>query len=237
MGQSKGGGYWNGSHSCLEGDVIPQQFETFLFNEAREASFKDYSPTEQNSRVDMFLHQHLSTSSPELWGFVKKLLILSYGQATVERGFSVNKEVETCNMDEDTVVAQRLICDHVRVYGVVTQVPLTKELLNYCATAWTRYGMHLDEGKKEKTKDEQITKRKMAEDELKVLQKKRKTIHSVCETLEKDADSFAEKAKITTGTKMAELITKSNTLRRPYKEKREELDDLDKEIERKASEL
>lgn len=217
--------------------MIAQHFEKFLFSEAREASFKDFSPTEPNSRVDMFLHQHMNTSSPELWGFVKKLLILSHGQATVERGFSINKEVETWNMDEETVVAQRLICDHVRVYGAVTQVPLTKELLNYCATARTRYRMYLDEEKRKKTKDEQMTKRKIAEDELEVLRKKRRTVHSVCETLEKDADSFAEKAESMTGTKMAELITKSNTLRRRYKEKREELDELEKEIERKASEL
>ncbi|KAL0170493.1 hypothetical protein M9458_035089, partial [Cirrhinus mrigala] len=180
------------------------QFESFLFSEARAESFKDFSPTEPNSR-------HMSTSAPELWGFVKKLLIISHGQATVERGFSINKEVETCNMDEETVVAQRLICDHVRVYGAVTQVPLTKE-----------YRMYLDEEKRKKTKDEQMTKRKIAEDELEVLRKKRRNIHCVCETLEKDADSFAEKAESTTGTKMAELITKSNTLRRRYKEKREE---------------
>ncbi|KAI2645289.1 Alanine--tRNA ligase [Labeo rohita] len=200
---------------------------------ARAESFKDFSPTEPNSRVNMLLHQHMSTSAPELWGFVKKLLILSHGQATVERGFSINKLVETCNMDEETVVAQRLICDHVRVYGAVTQVPLTKELVNYCATARTRYRMYL----RKKTKDEQMTKRKIAEDELEVQRKKRRTIHSVCETLKKDSDSFAEKAESTTGTKMAELITKSNTLRRRYKEKRDELDELDKEIERKASEL
>lgn len=124
----------------------------------------------------MFLHQHMGTSSPELWGFMKKLLMLSHGQATVERGFSINKEVETCNMDEETVVAQRLICDYVRVYGEVTQLPLTKELLNYCATARTRCRMHIDEEKSKKAKDEQITKRKAAEDELEALRKKRRTI-------------------------------------------------------------
>lgn len=53
-----------------------------------------------------------------------------------------------------------------------------------------------------------MTKRKIAEDELDVLRKKRRTIHSVCEILEKDADSFADKAEIMTGTKMAELIMK-----------------------------
>ncbi|XP_053084039.1 uncharacterized protein LOC113541107 [Pangasianodon hypophthalmus] len=223
-----------GSAYC---NVIAQQFETFLFNDARAESFKNFSPTEANSRVDNFLHQHMSTSSPELWSFMKKLLMLSHSQATVEHGFSVNKDVETCNMDEETVVAQRLVCDYVRVYGEVTQVPLAKELLNYCATARTRYRMHLDEEKRKKAKDEEITKRKAAGDELEALWKKRRTIQSVCETLEKDADSFAEKADSMAGTKMAELITKSNTLRRRYKEKREELDELDKEIQRRASEL
>lgn len=77
-------------------------------------------------------------------------------------------------MDEDTVVAQRRICDHMRVHGGVTHVPLTKELLNYCATVQTRYRMHLDEEKRKNTKDEKITKRKMVEDELEVLWKKKK---------------------------------------------------------------
>ena len=57
-------------------------------------------------------------------------------------------------------------------------------------------------------------KAKMAGDELEDLWTKRKTMHSLCETLEIDADSFAEKAESTAGTKMAELITNSSTLRR-----------------------
>lgn len=39
----------------------------------------------------------------------------------------------------------------------------------------------------------------------------RKKPSTVYETLEKDVDSFSEKAESTTGTNMAELITKSNT--------------------------
>ena len=102
----------------------------------------------------------MSTSSSEQWGFVKKLLILSHGQATVQHGFSVNKEVETWNVDEDTVIAQRRICYHVRVYSAVTQVPLTKELLNYCATARTRYRMHLDKEERKSTRMSRSSKEK-----------------------------------------------------------------------------
>ncbi|ROI16565.1 hypothetical protein DPX16_22542 [Anabarilius grahami] len=173
----------------------------------------------------------------ELWSFVEKLLLLSHGQATVERGFSINKEVEMCNMNEDTIVSQRLICDYVRMCGGVVKVPLTKELLNECASARNRYRIFLEDERKKKEKTKQLNKRKEVEDELEELRKKRRTISTVCETLEKDADGLAEKAENTAGTKMAELITKSNSMRKRCKEKRRELVDLDHEIEKRAAEL
>lgn len=80
---------------CLAGDVITQQFCDFLSVEARHDTFHSYRPTE--TRVDVFLHQVFQSKCyPELWEFCKKLLLLSHGQATVERGFSINKDVETC---------------------------------------------------------------------------------------------------------------------------------------------
>lgn len=41
----------------------------------------------------------------------------------------MNSEVETCNLKEETVEAQRLVCDHIRACGSDLKVPLTKELL------------------------------------------------------------------------------------------------------------
>lgn len=57
-------------------------------------------------------------------------------------------------------------------------------------------------------------KRKGADDELEELRKKRSTIANVCKTL--DADSLAEKAENTMWTKMAELITKSSSMRKRF---------------------
>ena len=44
---------------------------------------------------------------------VLKLLLLSHGQATVERGFSVNKEMIVENQQEQSLVARRVIKDHI----------------------------------------------------------------------------------------------------------------------------
>ncbi|KAL3045305.1 hypothetical protein OYC64_013549 [Pagothenia borchgrevinki] len=114
------------------GDVIVQQFERFLSVEGRGEGFLSFQPFEQ--RLDVFLHEALSTY-PELRRFCQGLLLLSHGQATVEREFSVNKEVETVNLLEESLEAQRLICDQVKVCGGVLKVPLTKELLASAAFA------------------------------------------------------------------------------------------------------
>ncbi|TKS67776.1 hypothetical protein D9C73_000900 [Collichthys lucidus] len=219
------------------GDVISQQFENVLHSEAKELEFLSFSPSE-GCRVDVFLHQKLSQSYPDLWAFCKKLLLLSHGQAEVERGFSTNKEVEICNLSEEGMTAHRLICDHVRVYGGdVTRVPLTKEMITYCATARTRYRTYLEEERNKKGEDDQRKKRKMMVDELEELKRKRVALEGVCEGLQNEADQMADKAENSGGTKMATLITKSNTLRRRAKEKREELVGLKADIEEKSDAL
>lgn len=52
-----------------------------------------------------------------------------------------------------------------RVCGGVVKVPLTKELLNECATARSQYGIFLEDERKKKEKTKQRDKRKGAENE------------------------------------------------------------------------
>lgn len=77
--------------SPAAGDEIVQQFQSFLSVEARDERFISFQPLQQ--RADTFLHSALSQSYPALSSFCRSLLLLSHGQASVERGFSINKEV------------------------------------------------------------------------------------------------------------------------------------------------
>ena len=79
-------------------------------------------------------------------------------------------------MTHDTVVAQRLICNYVRMCGGVVKVPLTKELLNECATACSWYRIFLEDERKKKEKTKQTDKRKGAENEPEDLRKTRRTL-------------------------------------------------------------
>ena len=81
-----------------------------------------------------------------LWGVVQEMLLLSHGQATVERGFSVERQVERHNLTEgESIVSQRLICDYVRSTGGVANVEITKEFLISVKVARERYQAFLDD--------------------------------------------------------------------------------------------
>ena len=140
-------------------------------------------------------------------------------------------------MQGDTVVAHRLVCDYVTQHGGVTKVPLTKELLTSVASARSKYRVHLDQEKRKKESDGQRNKRKALEDHLEELKNKRKTVQEVSGSLARDADRLAEEAEGKTGSHMAQLITKSNALRRSYKEKLAELKNIEEEIAAKGQEL
>ena len=49
------------------------------------------------------------TEWADLWELTKNLLLLSHGQASVERGFSINKEISVENMTVQTLISQRVI--------------------------------------------------------------------------------------------------------------------------------
>ncbi|XP_072562663.1 uncharacterized protein [Paramormyrops kingsleyae] len=217
------------------GDAIVQQFESFLSVEARNEEFLAFQAFER--RLDTFLRERLSRPYPAAWDFCQKLLLLSHGQASVERGFSINKEVETENMQEHTIVAQRLICDYVAMHGGITQVPLTKELMASVGAARSKYRLFLDEERITKEKESQSQKRKLAEQSLQDLKKRKTSLEDVSACLVREADVLAEEAERRAGSKMAQLLFKSNALRRAYKEKLAELKVLETEIGAKGDEL
>ena len=70
----------------------------------------------RKNRLDELMYSTLADRKEfsELWAVVQILLLLSHGQATVERGFSVNKNVTTENLSKESLMAERLIIDNIR---------------------------------------------------------------------------------------------------------------------------
>ena len=80
------------------------------------SDFKEFNPI--TSRLDILLYDTMAINSSysSLWSCVSKLLLLSHGQATVERGFSFNRQLEVENLRDETYEAQRSL-DHLASIG------------------------------------------------------------------------------------------------------------------------
>ena len=130
------------------------------------SEFKDYDPN--NGRLDSFLCLHMGQkrSYQSLWKVVADLLILSHGQASVERGCSVSKQLEVDNLQERSFICQRLVQDHVQSVGGGLAVSINKPLLLSAAGARQKCSSYLDEQKRKKTSESVELKRKEVANEL-----------------------------------------------------------------------
>ena len=103
-----------------EGDADPiiLQYNKFLDEvvSTHKSVFLDSSST-----VDNLFYGFLANSEDhaQLWLVMKQLLLLSHGQVSVERGFSVNRQVDDDNLEADTFCCRCIICDTVAALTVV----------------------------------------------------------------------------------------------------------------------
>lgn len=224
-----------GASAC---DTVLLQFEEFLETTVigNMSTFSNFDPHKPESRLDalMFESVALNQRMAPLWNVMKNLLLLSHGQATVERGFSVNRQIETENMIEQTVVSERLVCDHLKGIGGLKNIEVTKEMLTYCSSARQKYSLYLDSKREEKLNAEKLAKRKHVLDTIDELKTKRKRIERDIESLTQSADKFAEKAE---ETGQLDFVTKSNSLRRTAKQKKQELATIASTLDERLQEL
>ncbi|KAL1246699.1 hypothetical protein QQF64_034367 [Cirrhinus molitorella] len=209
-------------------DEILLQYAHFIDDvvQKNNSTFAEFNPL--CDRVDTLLHSCMSKEKEfqKLWKMCRQLLLLSHGQGTVERGFSVNRKIEVENLVEDTYRAQRVIADHLRVVGGITNVAIDKELLLSVSCARQRY---MASKKREETQAKN-QKRKALFEEIEELQSKKKRMERDMQVLVDSADKYALKAE---STGQLTLIAKSNSLRHGAKEKKAELEKLEKKLEEK----
>jgi len=159
---------------------------------------------------------------------MQMLLFLSRGQASVERGFSANKQIELDNLAEDIFGAKRIICDHVTsVGGLQTLMPV----ISVCQTELL---VLLGSRKRKKECSTRGHKRKLLNDEIDELQKKKRCLQTDIDSLTTSADEYAEKAE---QTHQVSWITKSNSFRRSAKDKSAEVTAVEEQLKQKLQEL
>lgn len=215
-------------------DIILDEFDSFYQNVVlkKAVTFAHYEPYKEKSRVDEFYINFMDKDEyKNLWKVVKITLLLSHGQASVERGFSVNKNLEVENLKEQSYIAQRYVHEFTDEMESLSSMVITKELRQSVSGARSRYATYLEEEKKIKA----LTAIKNEKSEkTKSLQERKRRLCEDVKTLEKGADDLAEQAE---KKQDLSLIVKSNSFRQSAKRKKEELAIVEGEISKLSKQL
>ncbi|MGH0120660.1 UNVERIFIED_CONTAM: hypothetical protein FKN15_068235 [Acipenser sinensis] len=183
-----------------------------------KAVFLDFVHKGDSCRVDEFLGRFVSGRAEyeNLWDLLKCLFTLSHGQAAVERGYSVNKDILVENLKERTLISLRLVQDPLA--GCPMEDAISKTLVQNAKAARMRYVQYLENEKKKKVATENDGKRKeLMSDKAHQTAKRQKIINSI-EVMQREADEMAEKAEKQDFT----LLSKSNAYRKSVTEKKSE---------------
>lgn len=208
-----------------ECDNILLEFSDFLENIVQKSvpEFKNYDI--KKIRLDTFLYQFINEKYSNLWKIFKMILVLSHGQASVERGFSINKNLEVENLSENSYIAQRIVCDYVKHAGGVTA---TKELRMAASSAHAKYKLYLEDQRKEQEILE--NKKRKAKSDEQTLKEQKIVLEKEIKETENKANKLAQKAE---KTKNFELLNKSNNLLKTVCVKQAQLREIDATINNK----
>lgn len=211
-------------------DLITQykSFVKFVKQEHKE-EFGEYC-FKKSLRLDKFLQMFLhKPESLNLWNLVKSLLILSHGQASVERGFSVNKDTLRPNLTEKNLVALRLVNDTIKTklggndaVSDVHKINITKNMLASCRMARVRYQSYLDDMKKESKKNDTEKRKARLLGELRESKSKKLKLENSSRRLQAEADELFLQAE---REKDFGLLSSANDLRRKAKKAETEIQD------------
>ena len=132
-------------------------------------NIKSVNYNRENQRLDEFFFDTIDLSNkPDLGEVLKVVLTLGHGQADVERGFNVNKETLQHNQKENSLVARRLIKDHLRTNNIQPYtVDVTSELIRSVKAARQRYQLHLNEQEQQKTHTEHTREKNRLSSDIK----------------------------------------------------------------------
>ena len=153
------------------------------------------------------------------WNVFMMIFTLSHGQASVERGFSVNKELLVENLMEESIESQRMVYDHIRSADKpITEIPITNDLIKSCKLAHSRYTAVLEERKKQCKQTDKDLKRKLKGEEVAEVKEKEGALELSIQCLKKDIIDYSLAAEKESDLS---LLTKANSFRVTVSSKKE----------------
>ena len=162
----------------------------------------------------------------------KLVFVLSHGQSSIERGFSINKQLLVENLKEKSLIALHTIEDHLSSSGETPEsIKIGREMQQHARKASSQYREDLQMQKSKKESDSVALKWKIVNDELKAVRAKRRLLQSQIESLTNESDELAINAERKSDFG---LLKESNQKKKFCKAKQREIEELNV-IEKKLS--
>ena len=224
-----------------EADDAKSQFDEFLDNVvvANKDSFTSFDFKSQ--RLDEFLTVYLVgvTKYALVYQIFQFACILSHGQASIERGFNVNKDVIVVHLAKESLVAQRLVYDQVKAYnGKIHEFPITRKLVLSCKSAYSKYQQSLLDKREVARDNEESCKQKLKQEEVATVKRRRMEVEKAVDSLKAEIEATCiDAGKQENYDSMKLCLDKANAFRAILKEKEIVLSDLGKAIEQLEEEL
>lgn len=169
-------------------ELADREFKELISLAATQELLKSYCKREE--RLDDFWFT-LIGKKPEyshLLKVVKLCLILSHGNANVERGFSVNKEILVENLKESSLIAQRIIYDSLAPLKNVTDLKIDSKLIHSVRNSSSKYKEALEAMKLEKdSKSKEEEEKRKAKLKLEEIEERKRKLLEEASVLEKQA--------------------------------------------------
>jgi len=124
----------------------------------------------KDQKLDMFYAKLLGFVDKQepLWKVVKVVLTLYHGNASVESGFSINKEFLIENMEEETIVTQRIVFDAIQLADMdKTKFDISKKMMTDVRQSHAAYKSALKHKKDEQAEEDKQTSEERTERESK----------------------------------------------------------------------
>jgi len=178
----------NNHVTSLEADRAIMQFGRFVQRIDRE-EFRKFD--RHTSRLGTFYAKLMSDQEEykDAWNICKIILIFSHGNAFVEGGFSINKDMVVENLLEESLIALRRCYDGILYLGGVDAIEVDREMVKYARGAYARQQNTLEERRKkveERERAYMTEEKKRKAEKLLQLEKEKQELESKKSKLERE---------------------------------------------------
>ena len=174
--------------SVSDGDKSMSQFSDFIGHELKLNDDKFCNFDGKKVRLDDFIFNIIGVQKYDKFAFIiKVILTVSHEQDAIERGFSLNKTILDVNMKEESIVARKIIRDHMLTDSIhLHTIDINNAMIVSFKAARQKYQLYLEEIASKEKEKETNNRKAIIISEINEVQLKHDEIAKTCKMLHEE---------------------------------------------------